>query len=59
MSTTEALRTLVDSLNLEIQRFKVENAKLEAQAVVITRLLIIINTHHYNIVWLHKYLLAM
>ena len=32
MSTTEALRTLVDNLRLEIEQFKVENTRLKTQA---------------------------
>ena len=33
MSTTEALRTQVDNLRLEIQQLQVENAKLKSQLV--------------------------
>ena len=33
MSTTEALRTQVDNLRLEIQQLQVENARLKSQFV--------------------------
>ena len=33
MSTTEALRTQVDNLRLEIQQLQVENARLKSQLV--------------------------